>query len=132
MSARSFSSVPLQADKDNQAAYLIDHGITDNENGTFTIDGGGTDFDYFVQIGNKGTWSTAHVDVTAPSRTRATISSPRTSTATPIFSNTSTRRATSCSLRPHIEHVAACDLRAGAPAPARQDMQSKQSFCFLR
>ena len=32
----------------------------------------------------------------------------------------------------HVEHVAACDLMHGAPAPARQDMQSKQSFCFLR
>ena len=54
------------ADKDNQAQYLIDHGITDNGDGTFTITDGGHDFDYFVQIGNKGTWSQAHVDVTAP------------------------------------------------------------------
>jgi|EndMetStandDraft_2_1072991.scaffolds.fasta_scaffold48575_2 hypothetical protein len=50
----------------NQKGYLADHGITDNGDGTFTINAGATDFQYMVQIGNKGTWSTAHVDVTAP------------------------------------------------------------------
>ena len=54
------------ADQTNQAQYLIDHGITNNNDGTYTITGNATDFDYFVQIGNKGTWSTGHVDVTAP------------------------------------------------------------------
>ena len=55
-----------QEDWDDQEAYLADHGITDNGDGTFTINGGATDFQYMVQIGNKGTWSTADVDVTAP------------------------------------------------------------------
>jgi hypothetical protein len=54
------------ADQANQGAYLTAHGITDNHDGTFTIGAGATDFNYFVQIGNKGTWSTASVDVTAP------------------------------------------------------------------
>ena len=56
-----------QEDWDDQEAYLADHGITVNDDGTFTINGGATDFQYMVQIGNKGTWSTADVDVTAPS-----------------------------------------------------------------
>ena len=34
--------------------------------GTYTHWSGATDFQYFVQIGNKGTWSQADVDVTAP------------------------------------------------------------------
>ena len=54
------------ADQANQAQYLINHGITDNHNGTYTISSTATDFSYFEQIGNKGTWSEAHVDVTAP------------------------------------------------------------------
>lgn len=54
------------ADQANQAQYLIDHGIVDNHDGTYTISSAGIDFDYFVQIGNKGTWSVGHVDVTAP------------------------------------------------------------------
>src|SRR6476660_5882702 len=32
----------------------------------FTIDGDTQNFDYFVQMGNKGTWSEANVDVTNP------------------------------------------------------------------
>jgi hypothetical protein len=55
-----------QAEWANQKGYLADHGITDNGDGTFTINAGATDFQYMVQIGNKGTWSTANVDVTAP------------------------------------------------------------------
>ena len=54
------------ADQANQAGYLTAHGITNNGDGTFTIQAGATDFSYFVQIGNKGTWSQADVDVTAP------------------------------------------------------------------
>ena len=57
------------ADQSNQAQYLLDHGITkisDANGGTYQIGVGATAFDYFVQIGNKGTWSQAHVDVTAP------------------------------------------------------------------
>jgi hypothetical protein len=54
------------ADQANQAQYLIDHGITDNHDGTYTLTADADDFHYFVQIGNKGTWSTAAVDVTAP------------------------------------------------------------------
>jgi hypothetical protein len=53
------------ADQAN-AGYLAAHGITDNGNGTYTIEVGGRDFNYFVQIGNKGTWSQGAVDVTAP------------------------------------------------------------------
>ena len=37
----------------------------DAVNKVFTIDGTMNDFNYFVQIGNKGTWSEATVDVTA-------------------------------------------------------------------
>ena len=55
-----------QADWADQVGYLAKHGITDNGDGTFTINAGATDFQYMVQIGNKGTWSTAYVDVTAP------------------------------------------------------------------
>jgi hypothetical protein len=55
-----------KADWDDQGAYLAAHGITANDDGSFTINGGATDFQYMVQIGNKGTWSTADVDVTAP------------------------------------------------------------------
>jgi hypothetical protein len=52
-----------------QVAYLAQHHITAhlNETGTaftsFDINAGATDFRYFEQIGNKGTWSTATVDV---------------------------------------------------------------------
>ena len=57
------------------AVYLADHGITasvvDGKFVSFDI-GAAADpsFSYFVQIGNKGTWSTAAVDVTAPRRRR--------------------------------------------------------------
>lgn len=54
------------ADQANQAQYLADHGIINNGDGTYTITSDAIDFNYFVQIGNKGTWSTASVDVTAP------------------------------------------------------------------
>ena len=54
------------ADQADQAGYLPAHGITDNGDGTYTLESNATDFNYFVQIGNKGTWSTAAVDVTAP------------------------------------------------------------------
>jgi len=54
------------ADQANQSAYLTAHGIIDNHDGTYTIGAGALDFNYFVQIGNKGTWSQAAVDVTAP------------------------------------------------------------------
>lgn len=50
----------------DQAAYMAAHGITkisDLDGGTYQINAGATDFNYFVQIGNKGTWSEAHVDV---------------------------------------------------------------------
>src|SRR4051812_22129966 len=50
------------ADQKNQVQYLIDHGIKDNGDGSYTVEAG-HDFNYFVQMGNKGTWSTAHVDV---------------------------------------------------------------------
>ena len=42
------------------------HGIIDNGDGTFSLAEDATDFNYFVQIGNKGTWSIAAVDVTVP------------------------------------------------------------------
>jgi len=57
------------ADQANQAQYLIDHGIvklSDDNGGTYGINEGALDFSYFVQIGNKGTWSQADVDITAP------------------------------------------------------------------
>src|SRR5262245_55245689 len=48
-----------------QAEYLELHGIIDNHDGTYTLKSDATfnDFDYMVQIGNKGTWSLAHVTV---------------------------------------------------------------------
>jgi hypothetical protein len=54
-----------------QVQYLADHGITANVvDGKFVSFDIGADadpsFHYFVQIGNKGTWSQANVDVTAP------------------------------------------------------------------
>src|SRR3954470_19273786 len=49
------------ADQKDQTNYMTQHGIVDNHDGTFTAKL--ADFDYSVQIGNKGTWSTAHVDV---------------------------------------------------------------------
>jgi hypothetical protein len=50
----------------DQNNYLASHGITNDGHGNYTIGVDATDIDYFVQIGNKGTWSEAHVDVTAP------------------------------------------------------------------
>ena len=50
-------------DQNDQETYMLSHGITKNPDGTYTVSGG--DFEYSVQIGNKGTWSTAHVDVAA-------------------------------------------------------------------
>jgi hypothetical protein len=47
----------------DQAAYMLAHGITLNDDGSYTVTGG--DFEYSVQIGNKGTFSTAQVDVAA-------------------------------------------------------------------
>ena len=63
---KQFTFGTTAADWADQAKYLANHGIIDNHNGTYTITGDGTDFQYMVQIGNKGTWSTADVDVTAP------------------------------------------------------------------
>jgi hypothetical protein len=57
------------ADQADQGGYMASHGIVMNADGTFTITDAAIDFNYFVQIGNKGTWSTAHVDVTAPEPT---------------------------------------------------------------
>lgn len=54
------------ADRESQAAYLEAHGITDNGDGSYTLSANAIDFKYFVQIGNKGTWSQADVEVTAP------------------------------------------------------------------
>ncbi|QIG49428.1 hypothetical protein G5V57_17915 [Nordella sp. HKS 07] len=52
---------------EQQKAYLLSHNIVSNAAFTeFTIGVGGTDFEYMVQIGNKGTWSQADVHVTAP------------------------------------------------------------------
>ena len=53
-------------DQNNQVQYMLDHGITKNGDGTYTLTSDANDFKYSVQIGNKGTWSTADVDVTAP------------------------------------------------------------------
>jgi hypothetical protein len=51
---------------DAQISYLTDvAGFTYNaETGVFTIDSTTNDLSYFVQIGNKGTWSQGNVDVT--------------------------------------------------------------------
>lgn len=53
-------------DQFNQAAYMLAHGIVDNGDGTFSLTGDAIDFEYMVQIGNKGTWSQADVSVTLP------------------------------------------------------------------
>jgi hypothetical protein len=53
-------------DQAKQAQYLADHHITkisDVDGGTYHVDAGATDFNYFVQIGGNGTWSEAHVHV---------------------------------------------------------------------
>jgi hypothetical protein len=53
-----------QEDWDDQEGYLSDHGITFGEvTDTYTVTDKATDFQYMVQIGNKGTWSIADVDV---------------------------------------------------------------------
>lgn len=57
------------ADQADQAAYMLEHGIfkiSDLDGGTYGLLNGATDFSYFVQIGNKGTWSQADVDVNLP------------------------------------------------------------------
>jgi len=54
------------ADQLHQSEYMAAHGIVDNHDGTYTLTAGAIDFQYSVQIGNRGTWSTANVDVTAP------------------------------------------------------------------
>ena len=52
-----------QAEWDHQDKYLADHGITYNAaNHTYTITSDALDFQYMIQTGNKGTWSTADVD----------------------------------------------------------------------
>jgi hypothetical protein len=50
-------------DQDAQAAYMAAHGITQNADGSFTVAAGYDEFSYYVQIGNKGTWSTGDVTV---------------------------------------------------------------------
>src|SRR5262245_39919001 len=47
-------------DQPDQATYMELHGIRNNGDGKYTAT---SDFTYSVQIGNKGTWSTADVDV---------------------------------------------------------------------
>jgi hypothetical protein len=50
-----------------QIAYLTSDAVGLNyKDGVFTIDADTHDFSYFVQMGNKGTWSQANVDVTTP------------------------------------------------------------------
>src|SRR5262245_61883040 len=52
-----------------QKAYLDAHHILYNDaftEFTLTSESDPHGFNYFVQIGNKGTWSEAHVDITAP------------------------------------------------------------------
>jgi hypothetical protein len=49
---------------DAQTAYLATHDINLGEDGLYHIGANATDISYFVQIGNKGTWSEANVDVT--------------------------------------------------------------------
>ena len=63
MSPSSSSSVDTAADQGEagQKAYLDAHGITDLGGGVYHIDSDAIDFNYFVQTGNKGTWSQAHV-----------------------------------------------------------------------
>jgi len=61
--------IPSIAD---QVTYLAQHGITANLSVdgksfvSFDIGAGATDIQYFVQIGNKGTWSQGDVDVHGP------------------------------------------------------------------
>jgi hypothetical protein len=54
------------ADQQHQAEYLQAHGIVDLGGGNYQLGSNAIDFQYSVQMGNKGTWSTADVDVTAP------------------------------------------------------------------
>jgi hypothetical protein len=64
--ASQFRFGTTEADWADQTAYLTKHGITANSDGSYTIHSGADDFQYMMQTGNKGTWSTANVDVTAP------------------------------------------------------------------
>jgi hypothetical protein len=64
--ATQFLFGSTQWDYDHQSEYLDAHGIIANDDGTFTLTEDAIDFKYSVQIGNKGTWSVADVDVTAP------------------------------------------------------------------
>ena len=50
------------AQRDYLAAHHIEK-ISEDNGGTYQINAGATDFNYFAQMGNKGTWSKAHVDV---------------------------------------------------------------------
>ncbi len=64
-----FGDDPTKSSPADQAAYMAEHGIvkiSDDNGGTYDIGVGATDFNYFVQIGNSGTWSEAHVTVNAP------------------------------------------------------------------
>src|SRR4051812_30852404 len=62
--ASQFKFGTTQQEWDHQEQYLADHGITYNAaNHTYTITSGADDFQYMIQTGNKGTWSTANVDV---------------------------------------------------------------------
>ena len=65
-----FGSGDIYGDPVAQAKYMSDHrGTTlDESTGIYTVAGGsaGYDFEYTVQVGNKGTYSTSDVDVKVP------------------------------------------------------------------
>ena len=61
--AKQFKFGTTEADWTDQAKYLADHGIIDNHDGTYSITTDAFDFQYMVQIGNKGTWSAADVEI---------------------------------------------------------------------
>ena len=77
-SAPVSGGIPSIAD---QVTYLSNHGITAHVSAdgksfvSFDIGRDAQDINYFVQIGNHGTWSEAHVDVNAPANHAPTAAS---------------------------------------------------------
>src|SRR5262245_13730510 len=59
----SFFFGSVAGDQQDQKAYLEAHDIHLNADGSYSLGENATSFDYFVRMGNSGTWSKAHVDI---------------------------------------------------------------------
>jgi len=116
------------ADQANQAAYLTAHHIvkiSDADGGTYQIGVGATDFNYFVQIGNNGTWSTAEVDVTAPPAPHGCDHTPHLS-GNELLNNWNFEQdnANNASGFVSVDHVAGWTNEAGGSSPMEVQHQS--------